>query len=56
VLETNLTGTLRACQIFGYPYPGGDRTSNIPAGFDLSHQRAVVPQERMTLQQNAKER
>ena len=22
VMETNLTGTLRACQIFGCPYPG----------------------------------
>jgi NAD(P)-dependent dehydrogenase (short-subunit alcohol dehydrogenase family) len=23
VMETSLTGTLRACRIFGCPYPGG---------------------------------
>lgn len=54
MLETNLTGTLRACQIFGCSYPGGDRTSNIPAGFDLSRQRAAEPRDRRPLQQNAR--
>jgi NAD(P)-dependent dehydrogenase (short-subunit alcohol dehydrogenase family) len=54
VMETNLTGPLGACQIFGCPYPGGDRTSNIPAGFDLSRQWVAEPQDRMTLQQNAR--
>ena len=54
VMETNLTATLRACQIFGYPYPGGDRTSSIPAAFDLSHQWVAEPQDRMTLQQDAR--
>jgi hypothetical protein len=54
VMETNLTGTRRACQIFGCPYPRGDRTSSIPAGFDLPHQWIAEPQDRMTLQQNAR--
>jgi len=54
VMETNLTGTLLACHIFGCPYIGGDRTSSIPAGFDLSHQLVVEFQYRMTLQQNAR--
>jgi hypothetical protein len=56
VLETNLMGTLRAGRSLVANIRGGDRASNIPAGFDLSHQQAAEPQDGMTLQQDAKKR